>query len=152
MSYTSEEARSSLLDTVAGAIDQLAHALASLGEAYEELDEQTAERLEQHLFRPVQGAYGRLRRAQAEFADRYGLPARSFGSASPGMHTGDPRRYIERAIEATQQADQAIADLQDSLLPVEVGDQQLREALSGAREEISPVGLRGMELLRVLGR
>ena len=47
---------------MAAATDQLALALASLGEAYEELDEQTADALEEQLFRPTQSAYGRLRR------------------------------------------------------------------------------------------
>jgi hypothetical protein len=70
MSYNAGEARVQLLDDVADATDQLALALASLGEAYEELDEQTADVLEEQLFRPTQSAYGRLRRGSEGAASR----------------------------------------------------------------------------------
>ena len=56
MTYTNAQARQRLLDAVAKAIDEIAFALAALGEAYEQLDEQSAERLEQELFKPVQAA------------------------------------------------------------------------------------------------
>ena len=58
MSYTSVEARQQLLDAFGEAADNLAHALAALGAAYEQLDDQQADRLEEQLFRPVQRAYG----------------------------------------------------------------------------------------------
>src|SRR6516164_7767092 len=45
VSYSAADARAQVLRDVAEATDQLALALASLGEAYEELDEQTADRL-----------------------------------------------------------------------------------------------------------
>jgi hypothetical protein len=152
MAYTSEQARTKLLNDVAYATDQLAVALACLGEAYETLDEHGAERLEQHLFRPVQAAYGRLKRAQSEFAGRHGLPARAFPAGSPGARSPDARAYIERAIDATEAADHGIGTLQDSLLPVEVGDQELRAGLSEARELIAAVPSRGRQLLRTVGR
>ena len=38
--------------------------------AYEELDESRGDQLEALLFRPVQGAYGRLRRTHSDFATR----------------------------------------------------------------------------------
>jgi hypothetical protein len=152
MAYTSEEARTRLLADVGHATDQLAVALACLGEAYEALDEQGAERLEQYLFRPVQAAYGRLKRSHSEFAGRYGLPARMFRAGSPGTHSSDARAYIERAIDATEAADHGIGTLQDSMLPVEVGDQELRAGLSEARELISAVPARGRQLLRTVGR
>jgi len=78
MAYTTADARQQLLDGLARAIDEIASALASLGEAYEQLDEQKADELEQELFRPVQMAYGRAKRSHAEFARRHGLPARPF--------------------------------------------------------------------------
>ena len=113
MACNAVDARRGLLDDVGDAIDQLALALASLGEAYEELDEQTADQLEEELFRPVQSAYGRLRRTHVEFAERYGLPGRAFERSSGGLHSADPRVYVERAIEAIEAADQGLAELQD---------------------------------------
>src|SRR3712207_8397736 len=57
-------------------------ALAALGAAYDRLDEAAADRLEEQLFRPVQAAYGRAQRTYAGFAERHGLPGRSFAAAS----------------------------------------------------------------------
>jgi hypothetical protein len=152
VAYTSESARIQLLDDLAEAVDQLALALAALGEAYEELDERTADTLEQQLFRPVQAAYGRARRTHAEFSARYGLPARAFEAGSSGLHSADPRVYVERAIEATEHADQRIAEMQDSMLPVEVGDRELRDGLTETRELIAPVAAHGRALLSTIGR
>ena len=56
MAYASKEARQDLLDTIADAIDEVAVALAALGAAYEQLDERSADELEEQLFRPVQVA------------------------------------------------------------------------------------------------
>lgn len=152
MAYTTEEARSKLLADVAQAAGHLGSALACVGEAYDQLDERTADVLEQQLFRPLQGAYGRLIRAHAEFSARSGLPEAASGSPSPGPHAREPGAYLERAIEAVERADHGLAELQDSMLPVEVGDQELRAGLSGTRELIALVPARGRQLLRVLGR
>lgn len=152
MSYTNEEGRTQLLDELAAAVDQLAAALAALGEAYEHVDEHAAETLEQGMFRPIQVAYARARRTHTEFAVRHGLSQRSFEAGSSGLHSADPRVYLDRAVEAAAQADGLLAELQDSLLPVEVGDPQVREGLREVRELISPVGARGHDLLRTLGR
>ena len=152
MAYTSESARRQLLDELAQAVEQLGAALAALGEAYDEVDERTAEVLERELFRPVQGAYGRARRTHSEFAQRHQLPGGQFAEASPGVHSGDPRVYLERAIDATERADHAIAEMQDSLLPVEVGDRELRDGLTETRELIASVPARGRALLRTIGR
>jgi hypothetical protein len=152
MAYSAGEARRQLLDDVAEATDQLGLAVAALTEAYEELDEQTADHLEEELFRPVQLAYGRLRRTHAEFAERYRLPGRAFEGSSGGLHSGDPRVYVERAIEAIERADQGLADLQDSMMPVEVGDRELREGLSVVRETIADLPARARRLMRAQGR
>jgi hypothetical protein len=152
MAYSADEAREQLLDDVAAATDQLALALASLGEAYEELDEYTADLLEEQLFRPVQAAYGRLRRTHAEFAARHELPSRSFNSSTGGMHSSDPRVYVDRAVEAIEGADQGLAELQDSMMPVEVGDRELRQGLSEVRETIADVPARARRLMRAQGR
>ena len=84
MPYTDAQARQQLLDTLAEATGQIGVALAALGEAYELLDESSAERLELELFRPIQIAYGRAQRAHSEFAARYELPSRAFEPATPG--------------------------------------------------------------------
>jgi hypothetical protein len=152
MPYTADEARQQVLDELAEATDQLSIALACVAEAYEELDDSTADALEEQIFRPLQAAYGRARRTHADFAERRGLPGRKFEPRSPGTHTGDPRVYIERAIEASQHADQGIAESQDSMLPVEVGDTELRAGLSETRALIAELPARGTRLLRTLGR
>jgi|SRR5437764_10126639 len=152
MAYTSEEARTQILEDLGGAIEQLAPALATLSEAYEVLDDDTADQLEQAMFRPVQAAYGRAQRTYTRFATRHGLPAREFEAASPGRHEHDPKAYVERAIEAIEAADHQIAELQDSMLPVDVGDTELRAGLSETRAAIAEAPARGRRLLRTFGR
>src|SRR3712207_8696255 len=110
------EARQDLLDTVARAIDQIAVVLAALGDAFEELDEKSADVLEAQLFRPVQGAYGRAKRTHAEFATRHRMRQRRFDPRAPRV--GTARESLERATDAAGEADMILADLQDSLLPV----------------------------------
>lgn len=152
MSFTTEEGRRQLLDDVRGAVGELGLALAYLTEAYEALDEDTADRLEEQLFRPVQAAYGRARRTYTEFAERHGLRDGDPEGAPESVGVLDSRHYIERAIEAAQAADQRIADLQDSMLPVDVGDQEVRAGLSETRALIAEVPVHGRGLLRTLGR
>jgi hypothetical protein len=152
MSYTNEEGRQRLLDDVTEAVGDLARSLACLSEAYEALDEQTADRLEEQMFRPVQAAYGRARRTHTEFAARYDLRDGRLDGATPGVAVQDPRAYIERAVEAVEAADQRIAELQDSMLPVDVGDTEVRAGLSETRALIAHVPAHGRQLLRTLGR
>jgi len=152
MSYTSDEGRRELLDATAEAAESIGVALAALGEAYELVDDDTAERLEHELFGPVQAAYGRAKRGHAEFAARCGLAASSFGVAEPGAPSAGAAGYVEQAIEAAQHADDILSELQDSLLPVEVGDPELRAALADVRTRLGEVPGRAHELLRTLGR
>lgn len=152
VAYRASDARQHLLDTVAEAIEELGFALASLGAAYEQLDEFTADRLEEELFRPVQGAYGRARRTHAEFADRHGLEGRTFQPASPGVPSSRARGFIDDAVDALRRADDTLSGLQDSMLPVEVGDAELRAGLADVREQIGGLAGRARELIRTLGR
>jgi hypothetical protein len=122
MVQTTLEARQQLLDSLAAAIDEIGFALASLGAAYEQLDQHSAGVLEEGLFRPVQLAYGRARRTHAEFAGRHGLPSPKFEQRSPGLPSTGAKGFIGQAVVAVGKADTALATLQDSLLPVEVGD------------------------------
>ena len=152
MAYSTAEARQELLDDVALAIDDLAVALAALGAAYEQLDERSADRLEEALFRPVQHAYGRAKRTHAGFAERHGLPARTFAEAAAGHPSQGVKGFLDTAVAATGRADLRLADLQDSLRPVEVGDAELRDGLSEVRRLVGNVPARARELTRGLGR
>lgn len=152
MAYITAEARQDLLDTLAEATDEIGLALAALGVAYELLDEHNAERLEEELFRPVQVAYGRARRTHAGFAERYGLPGRSFAPVSPGLASQGADGLLDRAVEAVGEADLILATLQDSMQPVEVGDAELRAGLAEVRELVAGLRGRARELARTLGR
>jgi hypothetical protein len=150
--YTTADARKQLLDTLADATEELGRALASLSEAYEQLDEQTADTLERELFRPVQMAYGRAQRTHAEFAERHGLSGRSFQSAVPGAPNKRARGFLDSAVDAVDSADRTLATLQDSMLPVEVGDEQLRAGLEAVRELVDHIRARARTIERTLGR
>jgi hypothetical protein len=146
------ETRQQLLDAIAVAADQLALALSALTEAYEHLDEASADRMEEALFRPVQAAYGRARRTHAGFAQRYGLPAREFSMPSAGAPVRGVKGLIERAVEAIESADSTLISLQDSLVPVEFGDRELRDGLAEVRTLLASSRGQARELLRTFGR
>jgi hypothetical protein len=152
VAYTNAEAQQDLLDIVAEAIDELAVALAALGEAYELLDDQHADELEAQLFRPVQTAYGRAKRTYAAFADRMSLPARGFDPATPGAPSTGAKGFVENAVKAVGAADVVLSTLQDSMLPVEVGDRELRAGLGEVRELIAPLPGRARQVVRTIGR
>lgn len=152
MAYSAAEARQQLLDDLAAATDELGVALAALGEAYEQLDDYNADKLEKELFRPVQLAYGRARRTHAEFADRHGLPGRAFEPASPGHPSQGVKGFLDGAVQAVGEADAALVRLQDSMMPVEVGDAELRAGLSEVRRLVGDVPQRARAFARVLGR
>jgi len=152
MAFTAAEGSQHLLDVFAESIGQLEYAVATLGEAYEMLDEYSGDRLEQQLFRPVQLALGRAKRTHAEFAGRRGLtsaavPARPAGAPSTGAKT-----LVKRAVDAVAAADGTLATLQDSMLPVEVGDPQLRAGLAEVRELVGGLRAKAREFVRTLGR
>lgn len=152
MSYTTADGRRQVLDALAAAADQIGLAVAYLGEAYEQLDEYAADRLEQQLFRPVQLAYGRARRVHAEFAQRHGLPRRVFERQQPHVRAHDARGLIDSAVEAVARADGGLGGLQDSMLPIEVGDAELRAGLEQVRVLLGEVSERARQLERTLGR
>jgi hypothetical protein len=151
MSYSTADGREQVLDELASATEHLGRAVARLGEAYELVDEQTADRLEEQLFRPLQSAYGTARRTRAEFSARYAIATRELEQPSPGLPAG-PREEIDRAADEIRTADETIAELQDSMLPVEVGDMELRAGLSRTRELIAPLPALAREIVRTLGR
>lgn len=152
MTYSTEEARVQLLDDLAHAIDAIGVALAALGAAYELLDERSADQLEEELFRPVQVAYGRAQRTHRGFAERHGLPGRRFEPSVAGRVSQGARSFVDTAVEAIGETEQLLAEIQDSMMPVEVGDAPLRAGLAEVRELVGPLPARAHELVRVIGR
>lgn len=152
MTYTAAEGRQEILDALASAAEELGLALADLSEAYEHLDEHAAERLEETLFRPTQAAYGRAKSEHAAFAERSRLPGRAFETPRQAAPSASAGGLIEKAVDLTAKAEGALADLQDSMLPVEVGDEALRASLTETRQLLAGMPSRGREILRTLGR
>jgi hypothetical protein len=152
MAYNAQEARGEMLADLATATDEIGIALTALGDAFELLDDHTAEVLESELFRPVQLAYGRAQRTHSEFAARHGLEGRAFAPGSAGPPSQGARGFLDRAATALQTADLTLSTLQDSLRPVEVGDPELRAGLSEVRRTIADLPARAARLVRTLGR
>jgi hypothetical protein len=152
MAFSSADGRTQLLAVVGEAADRLAVALGLLSGAYELLDERSAERLEEEIFRPVQLAYGRLRRTHDEFAARYELPGRDFALAPEGAPARGLKGLLEDALAAVTAADGELATLQDSMLPVEVGDPQVRAGVQEVRAGLGSVSGAARGFLRTFGR
>lgn len=152
MAYSTAEAQQEMLDAIAEAIDDLAIAAADLGEAYELLDDTTADRLEGELFKPVQVAAGRLKRTHSSFAERTGRVARAPQPAAPGPPSLGTKGFVTHAVDAAARADGRLVELQDSLRPVDVGDAELRAGLSEVRRLVDEVPGRARLFLRTLGR
>jgi hypothetical protein len=139
MAYSASEARQQLLDTLAEATDELGFALACLAEAYDNLNAQNADGLREQLFRPVQVAYG-----HAQLPSPSSLAAKGYWVArsSTAPRTG-ATAFTHRAAEAISEADRALTALQDSMLPVEVGDSALRSGLVAVRDRVRAFPNRG---------
>ncbi len=151
MSYTNDSGRRQILDDSVAGANYMGDALAALGEAYELLDDHAAERMEESVFKPTQAAYGQLKRSLTEFAGRYGLPQPVFRPSMVPAPT-DPHTTLDRVADLVQSADDALAELQDTLLPVEVGDADLRAGLSRTRTLLTRVPAAAEDLIRILGR
>ena len=82
----------------------------------------------------MQSAYGRAQRTYAGFAERHDLPAHTFEPAPQGAPSTGVKGFVEAAVEAAGEADGELAALQDSMLPIEVGDAELRAGLQEVRE------------------
>lgn len=146
------DARQDLLDALSEGIDELGLALATLGEAYELLDERSQDRLEDELFGPIQKAYGRAQRTYNAFAERRALPTRTWTEPSPGTHSRDPRVFLDRAVEAIEEGEERLIELQDSMMPVTYGDPELRAGLADVRALVASARERSTDFLRTLGR
>lgn len=149
---TTLEARQQILDDLAAALDQIGLAVACLSEAFEQLAVDAADSLEADLYRPVQKAYGRGKRTHSQFAERFGLSGDTFQPPAPGPSSQDVRALVQRAAAAVADADRRIAELQDSMLPIESGDAELRTGLSEVRELLDEFPGAAGRFLRTLGR
>jgi hypothetical protein len=152
MAYVTAQARQELLDTVAEATDELGLALAALGDAYEQLDDRSADTLEEQLFRPVQSAYGRAKRTHADFAARHGVAPRTFEPASHGLPSTGVKGFLDAAVDALEQAEAILVELQDSMSPVEVGDTELRAGLAEVRAILADLPGRAQRFVSLFGR
>jgi hypothetical protein len=152
VTYQAAEARQQILEVLGGTADHLSVALSQLGAAYELLDERAAEQLEDALFGPVKRAYGRTRRAHETFAQRHELPARAFEPAAPAAPAHGAQGLMESAAELVGASDSELAELQDSMLPVEVGDEPLRADIEGVRQQLADYRAHTRALVRTLGR
>jgi hypothetical protein len=152
MSYRDTEARAQLLDALGQATDELGQALASLGAAYDQLDDQHADQLEDELFRPVQRAYGRARRTHAEFASRHGLTGRDFELPAPGPPSTGVKGFVDNAVAAVDRAELELVALQDSSMAIEIGDVELRSGLSEVRRFLDGLSEHARSFIRTFGR
>ena len=152
MARSALEDRRQIAEDLAAVLDRLELALACLGEAHEQLDVTTAERLEAELFRPVQRAFGRGKRTLSGFAQRFGLEAREPQSPASGVRSQGVKSFVERAVAAADEADRSIAELQDTMLPIESGDPELRAGLTDVRESLAELPIASRDFLRALGR
>jgi hypothetical protein len=100
----------------------------------------------------VQLAYGRAKRTHAGFAGRHALPGRTFESPSAGAPSQGAKGFIQSAVDAAGAADRTLSSLQDSMMPVDVGDAELRAGLAEVRTLVGAVPGRARELVRILGR
>ncbi len=152
MAITQREARQRILDDLGGASERIAFSVACLGTAYELLSVGPADRLEAELFRPVQKAYGRVKLTRSRFAQRTGFEVAELATPSPGLRSQGVKSFVERAVVAAADGDRMISDLQDTMLPVESGDAELRKGLSEVRTLLADLPVSAREFLRTLGR
>ena len=61
-------------------------------------------------------------------------------------------QLLDLCVEAVEEADNILAELQDSMRPVEVGDPELRAGLAETRELLGTIPDRAHRLLSTLGR
>lgn len=100
----------------------------------------------------MQRPYGSAKRTHAAFGRRHGLPDREFKTPSPGAPSTGVRGFIENAVAAVARADTKLAALQDSLMPIEVGDADPRAGLTEVRQLIDGLSQHARSFVRTFGR
>lgn len=134
------------------AVEYLGEGIGSLGDAYELLDDQTADTLEERMFGPMQRGYGRAKKAYAEFAGRHGLEPRTFEAPASPLVSGKAGELVASAGASAESADHALTELQDDRAFLAVGDRELRTGVVSVREAIADVPREARLMLRTLGR
>jgi hypothetical protein len=152
MTESNLHAREELLESLRAPIDHLGRALALLGEAYDHLDEQQAEALESSLFKPLQRGYGRAKRAVRDFAARHDQPAPGLAEQSAPLPATGVKALVEAAVAEVEEAEGAIVTLQDSLVLLDLGDQELRGQLAEVRQALEEARNGSRVFLKTLGR
>lgn len=152
MTITRSEGVREILDELGRATDAAALALACVGEAYEQLTTAPADRLEESVFRPAQSGFTAAKKAYLGYAARAGVDPGGFETPSAGLPSQGVKGFLERAAVAASEAEHVIAELQDSLLPIEFGDPELRAGLSAAREGLARVAPAAKVFLASYGR
>jgi hypothetical protein len=153
MTYTSHEGRERILRESGEAAAALLGSIEALGAAYEALDDNAAQDLESRLYDPVGRAAKTLLATAAAFAQRCDEPfERPVAKHFAGGREDGPRQYVDAAVALVGEADALLAELQDSLLPIEVGDAPLREGLAATRRTVASLPQAARELERTLGR
>ncbi len=146
------EARDRIIGDLESAEEELGLAVACLGEAFEALPEGSADRLETELFRPVQKAYVRTKRTRTGFSQRVAQTTDEPEPKAPGPPSQGAKGFVEQGVQAAAQADLILTDLQDSMMPVEGGDPELRAGISEVREQLSGISGGARRFLSSLGR
>ena len=81
-----------------------------------------------------------------------GSPRATFEQPSSSSGSRDVRRFLDRAVEAVDESEEILVELQDSGRPVEYGDPELRAGLASVRELVSNVRASARQFTRTLGR
>jgi hypothetical protein len=152
MTVTTLEARQRVLDDLADATDHIAFGIACLTEAFEQLAVDAAERLEDELFRPMQKAYGRAKATRTGFAERVGMQAANAQMPDAGRSSQGVKEFVEQAETSAAEADRILVELQDSMIPIESGDAELRAGLGEVRELLAEIPDPARRFQRELGR
>jgi hypothetical protein len=152
MAISTAEAREQILDELGAAVESLALAVACVGAAYEQVSVTAQDRLESELYSPVQRAFGRAMRAHSAYSRFCGLEPRAFEQPAAGRPSQGAKAFIERTVEACYDADRRVSELQDSMLPTEFGDADLRAGLAEVRDLVGGAPVAAREFLRTLGR
>ena len=133
---------------------QLGAALAALTEAYEQLDEKTAERLEEQIFRPLQRPTARTRRTHVGVRRAAtSSPSAQFEPAIRGAPSHGVKGFLDGAVAAIGEADRTLAD------PAGLdasrrgrGSRAARRSRAGPRADRRRSAPARDELVRTLGR
>ena len=152
MAYTNAQAREQLLAELAAAADEVGLALACLGEATSSSTRPPPSASRTSCSARSRRPTGRRSAPTPNSPAGTGLPEHEFEAARPQVREHDASAIMERAAAAVSRADLALATLQDSMLPVDVGDPPLRAGLEQVRMALADTSRRTREITRTLGR